>query len=306
MVMGVHDLFPMRLRRLRFLPVPLIVAGPLLAQDSSQVDHRPSMPSDASARVTAGVTSGAMDFADRRVLQGVTGVLRYRIISGVSIAASPTFARVAFPTTLGGGAVSGLTDLPVELSGDHAFDVPWSPTPGFSLGMSLPVGDKQAGFGTGGVGTSAGVGLSLSPLDGFSTHVGIGKSLNDYSLNSTLGASSAAWGDLDLSYELFDRVEATMGIDGDLAAQDTLGPARMVALSLATSLGGPYTLTVSGGHGVSGAAARWTFAIGFGTDFAGLQTLGSSSPIQRFMRSLGGQSHKGSLTTPGSGHGRAP
>jgi hypothetical protein len=296
----------MRLRHLLALPILLTVAGPLLAQDSSQVAHRPPMPSDASPRVTAGVTTGTMDFADRRVQQGVTAVVRYRIISGLSIAASPTFARVAFPATLGGGAVSGLTDLPVELSGDHAFAAPWTPTPGFSLGASLPIGDRQAGFGTGGIGTSAGVGLSVSPLDGFSAHVGVGKSLNDYTLNSTLGASSAAWGDFDVSYQLFDQVEATLGVDGDLLAQDTLAAARMVALSVAANVGGPYTLTLSGGHGVSGPAARWTFAVGFGTDFAGLQALGSSSPIQRFMRSLGGQSHKGSLTTPGSGHGRAP
>lgn len=293
--------------RLRYIVlIPLIAAGRLLAQDSSQVAHLPLLPGNGSPRVTAGVTTGTMSFADQRVQQGVTGVLRYRVVSGVSVSASPTFARVAFPATLGGGAVSGLTDLPVELSGDHAFDAPWSPTPGFSLGVSLPIGDQQAGLGTGGVGTSAGVGLSVSPLDGVSAHVGVGKSLNDYSLSSTLGASSAAWGDFDLSYQLLDRVEATLGIDGDLAAQDTIGPARMVALSVATNLGGPYTLTLSGGHGVSGPAARWTFAVGFGTDFAGLQALGSSSPIQRFMRSLGGQSHKSSLTTPGSGHGRAP
>ena len=301
MVMGANDLSPMRLRSL----LPLVIAGRLLAQDTSHT-QLPTPRVDASPRVTAGVTTGTMDFADRRVQQGVTGVFRYRIVSGVSIAASPTFARVAIPATLGGGALSGLTDLPIELSGDHAFDAPWSPTPGFSLGVSLPIGDKQAGFGTGGVGTSAGIGLSVSPLDAVSAHVGVGKSLNDYSLNSTLGASSAAWGDLDLSYQLLDRVEATVGIDGDLAAQDTIGPARIVAFSLATNLGGPYTLTLSSGHGVSGPAARWTFAVGFGTDFAGLQALGSSSPIQRFMRSLGGQSHKSGLTTPGSGHGRAP
>ena len=298
MVMGEHALSPMRLRQLLLLSV-FPVAGPLLAQDSSAVAH-PSILASASPRVTAGVTTGTMRFADQRVQQGVTGVLRYRVIGGVSVAASPTFARVAFPSTLGGGAVSGLTDLPIELSGDHAFAAPWTPTPGFSLGVSLPIGDQQAGFGTGGVGTSAGLGLSVSPLDEFSAHVGVGKSLNDYSLNSTLGASSAAWGDVDVSYQVFEHFEATVGVDGDLAAQDTVGAARIVALSLAANVGGPYTVTLSGGHGVSGPAARWTFAIGFGTDFEGLQALGSSSPIQRFMRALGGQSHRA------SGHGKVP
>jgi hypothetical protein len=76
-------------------------------------------------------------------------------------------------------------------------------------------------------------------------------------------------------------------------------------MSLAMIVAGPYTITVSGGHGISGAAARWTFALGFGTDFTGLQALGSSSPIQRFMRSLGGGSKKGSGSV-NSGHGRGP
>jgi len=139
MVMGIHGPFPMRLRHLLSLPILLTVAGPLLAQDSSQVAHRSPMPSEASPRVTAGVTTGTMDFADRRVQQGVTAVLRYRIISGLSIAASPTFARVAFPATLGGGAVSGLTDLPVELSGDHAFAAPRG---GLTVLAPLLAGDR--------------------------------------------------------------------------------------------------------------------------------------------------------------------
>jgi hypothetical protein len=212
---------------------------------------------------------------------------------------------VAFPATLGGGAVSGPTDLPVELAADHSFDVPWSPTPGASLGASVPIGDKQAGFGTGTIGTSVGAGLGLSPLDALSLHIGAGKSLNGYSLYSTLGASDAAWGDVEASYQLLDHVEATFGINGDLASGDSIGPSRALALSVATNLTGPYTLTLSGGHGIIGAAARWTLAIGFGTDFTGIQGLGSSSPIQRFLRSLGGQSHRGP-GSPSSGRGRAP
>jgi hypothetical protein len=70
-------------------------------------------------------------------------------------------------------------------------------------------------------------------------------------------------------------------------------------------LAGPYTMTLSGGHGISGAAARWTLAVGFGTDFAGMQALASSSPIQRFMRSLGGGSNRGHGSI-NSSHGKGP
>jgi len=282
----------------RLIILNLFVALPALAQDST-------ISAPASPRITVGVTTGTMEFGDERVQQGVTGVLRYHIVRSVSVAASPTFARVAFPSSLGGGSVSGMTDLPVELAADHAFDASWTPTVGMSLGASIPVGDKQVGFGSGAVGASVGVGLGLSPIEPLSLHLGVGKSLNDYSLSSALGASSSAWADLETSYQLLDRVAATVGIDGDIASDDSIGPSRLVALSLAVNAFGPYTITVSGGHGLSGAAARWTLALGFGSDFAGIQALGSSSPIQRFMRSLGGGSNRGRGSV-NSGHGRGP
>jgi hypothetical protein len=281
----------------RSLVLCLAVAPSLFAQDSLPVKPPP--------RVTVGVTTGSMGFADHRVQEGITGVIRYHLRSTVSVAMSPTYAHVAFPTTLGGGAIGGLTDLPLELAADHPFDVPWSPTTGLSLGLSLPIGDKQVGFGTGAVGANLGVGLGLSPLEALSFHIGAGKPLNDYSLTSSLGASSSAWVDLESSYQVLEGFEATAGIDGDVAGKDSVGASRAVALSLAMHVRGPYTVTLSGGHGISGAAARWTLALGFGTDFAGLQALGSSSPIQRFMRSLGGGSNSGRGSSS-SGHGRAP
>ena len=283
----------------RLSVLSLIAATPLLGQDTTTIAPRvPSPP------ITVGVTTGTMEFSDHRVQQNVTGALRYRLFPGIAVAASPTVARVAFPSTLGGGSISGLTDLPVELTADHAFDIPGSPTAGLSLGISLPVGDKAAGFGSGAVGANVGAGVGVSPIDPLSFHIGAGKPLNDYSLYSALGTSSSAWGDVETSYQLLDHLEATVGVDGDIASSDSLGPSRAIAMSLTMNVAGPYAITLNGGHGISGMAARWTLAVGFGTDFSGLQALGSSSPIQRFMRSLGGGSHRGS--TPGSGHGRAP
>ena len=292
---------------LRLLAILTIVPGALLAQDTSDVklaaDHQP----DIVLPVTAGVTTGSMMFADRRVQQGVTGVVRWHMRRWMSLAASPTYARMRYPASLGGGAVGGLTDLPIELGLDHAFDRDWSPAVGLSLGGTIPVGDEQIGFGSGSMGASIGAGVGLSPMDELSLHLGAGKSLTDYSMFGALGASEAVWGDAEVSYHLLEHLEATVGFDGDFAASDSLGAARAVALSFAAGLGGPYTLTVSGGHRVSGPAARWTFALGFGTDFAGFQAIGSSSPIQRLMRSVGGGSHRGSGSgSSGNGHGRGP
>ena len=295
------------MRVCRLLAILTIAPGALLAQDTSEVklaaDHRP----EAVLPVTAGVTTGAMTFADHRVQQGITGVVRWHMGRSVSVAASPTYARMSYPTSLGGGSAGGLTDLPIELGLDHAFDGGWSPAVGLSLGATIPVGDKQLGLGSGSMGASIGAGVGLSPMDDLSAHFGAGKSLTDYSMFGALGASDAVWGEAEMSYHVFEHLDATVGFDGDFASSDSLGAARAFALSFAAGLGGPYTLTVSGGHGVSGPAARWTFALGFGTDFAGFQAIGSSSPIQRLMRSVGGSSHRGPGSgSSGSGHGRAP
>lgn len=292
---------------LRLLAVLSVAPVALLAQDSSDVKAAADHPPVPVLPVTAGVTTGSMAFADGRMQQGVTGVVRWHVARWISIAASPSFARMSYPSSLGGGSAGGLTDLPIELGLDHAFDGGWSPAVGLSLGATIPVGDQQLGLGSGSMGASVGGGVGVSPMEDLSLHLGAGKSLTDYSMFGALGGSDAVWGEAEVSYHLLEHLDATLGFDGDLAASDSLGAARAVALSFAAGLGGPYTITVSGGHGVSGPAARWTFALGFGTDFAGFQAIGSSSPIQRLMRSMGGSSHRGSSSgTPGSGHGRAP
>ena len=278
-----------------------------MAQDTADVKLAADPRPNAALAVTAGVTTGSMTFADRRVQQGVTGVLRWHMGRSISLAASPTYARMSYPASLGGGSVAGLTDLPIELGLDHAFDRGWSPAFGLSLGTTIPAGNEATGFGSGSMGANIGAGVGLSPTDELSLHFGAGKSLTDYSMFGALGASDALWGDAEVSYHLLEHLDAALGFDGDFASSDSVGAARALALSFAAGLGGPYTLTISGGHRVSGPAARWTFALGFGTDFAGFQAIGSSSPIQRLMRSVGGSSHRGPGSgSSGSGHGRAP
>src|SRR5690349_16592632 len=179
----------------RLLAILTIAPGALLAQDTSDVkpaaDHRP----EAVLPVTAGVTTGSMTFADHRVQQGITGVVRWHMGRSISVAASPTYARMSYPASLGGGSAGGLTDLPIELGLDHAFDNVWSPAVGLSLGATLPVGDERIGFGSGSMGASIGAGVGLSPMEALSLHFGAGKSLTDYSMFGALGASDAVWGD---------------------------------------------------------------------------------------------------------------
>ncbi|HKO16654.1 MAG TPA: hypothetical protein VJU87_10465 [Gemmatimonadaceae bacterium] len=275
------------------------VAGALRAQDSSSSANPPM------ARVTAGVTSGALRFADGRMQEGVSAVLRYHLTSSISLAATPALARVSVPGSLGGASASGLTDLPVEIALDHELAVAASPTVGVGFAVSLPTGSTSTGFGSGALGYSIDAGIGATPVERLSLHAGAGRPLSDFTTQSALGGSGSTWGEAEASYDITDRVSASAGFDGDLSSRDSLGPARAIAAGLTLGVGGPLSVVLNGAHGVSGAAARWTFSVGFGTDFAGLESLGSSSPLQHFLKGLGGQSYRGGYASAYHGSGRA-
>ena len=282
----------------RFVRYAALAALPLVPMALAAQD------TGSAPAVTAGVTSGVLRFGDGRTQQGVSGVLRYHLLPGMSVAATPAFARVSAPASLGGGSVSGLTDMPVELALDHAIAVPASPTVGLGLAVSLPIGDRNAGFGSGALGYSVEGGIGASPLERLSVHVGAGRPLSDFTTQSALGGSGSTWGEAEASYDASTHLSATLGLDGDLSSRDSLGPARAIAAGLTMNLGGPVSLVIDGAHGLSGAAARWTFSVALGTDFAGIESLGSSSPLRRFMKSLGGQSYQHGYAAVYRGRGR--
>ena len=270
--------------------------------DSTKLDE-----SEPEGWFAYGVTGGAMTFPDGRVQQALGAVVRARFGYGLSVAATPATAHMQFPTALGGGTASGLTDLPVELDLDH--DIPRTP---FSIGAafeaSLPVGDTATGFGSGRVGYSINAGANYAATDRLSLHVGAGRPLSDLTV-SPLGGSST-WGEAEAEYQLTDRFGVSMNFDGDLASQDSFGAARAIGAGLSIAIVGPTTLTITGSHGVSGAAARWTTAIGIGTDFAWIGSIASSSPMQRVIAGLGGSRgnghHKSTVSASSSnGKGKA-
>jgi hypothetical protein len=295
----------MRINHLYLLGIAL-AGSPLLAQSSprrppSDTARAATAPDstkldedEAPQRLTYGVTGGAMSFPDGRAQQSAGAVFRLHLPYGLAIAATPSTARMQFPTALGGGTSSGLTDLPVDLSIDRG--IPRTPLSlGAVLAASVPVGDTATGFGSGKVGYSLSGGVNVAATDRLSFHVGAGRPLSDFSFQSPLGGSSSAWGDLEASYQLSDRVGLSLTGDGDLASQDSVGASRAVGAGLSIALLGRTTLTITASHGVSGAAARWTTAIGVGTDFAWIGSVASASPVQRVVAALGGRSH---------GHGR--
>lgn len=303
---------PLLAAALAAAPLALSAQSASTPADTSSA-HSASKSGDASAgdatpTVTYGATAGTLSLSDGRTQRGVTAVVRWHPLAGLALGVTPAFAQSSYPASLGGGSASGLTDLPVELSYDHAFSGSLPTTLGLSFGVSLPVGDTATGFGSGTVGYSVDGGASFQPMDKLSLHVGAGRSLTDYSFSGALGGSNAAWGDLEGSYQFTDRVGGTLGLDGDLTSGDSLGAARTLVGGVSYAVAGPLTLTVNAAHGISGPAASWQFAVGIGTDFAGLQSLGSSSPVQRIVGALGGRSHAGSTGRPswagGGTHGR--
>ena len=258
--------------------------------------------------VTAGATAGSQRFADGHVEAGAGAVVRLHLPLEMSIAATPAWARVTNPASLGGGSASGLVDLPVEVTIDRQLPGKMSPTIGGGLSVTLPVGDTATGFGSGAVGYGVSLGLGLAPTSNLYLHAGAGRPLSDFSTQGALGGSGETWADLEADYQLTSALGATVGFDGDLASGDTaLAAARALVAGASYSVGRFGAVLANVTHGVSGSAARWGFTLGFGTDFAHLESLGSTSVVQRAVAALGGQSRRGgwgqgaSSTAPGRG-----
>lgn len=292
----------------RSLTAALLLLAPLCAS-AQKVDSSAATSDDADAsRLTWGTTLGAMQYPSGISQQGVSVVARVRVAPGLAIGVTPAWGHVNFPASLGGGSTSGFTDVPVELTYDHALPLRTSPVIGAAFAVTLPVGDTATGFGSGAVGYSISAGLGFSPAERVSVHAGAGRPLTDFSAQGALGGSATTWGDLSVSWAANDRVSLDAGFDGDLAGADTtVGPSRALALGAAYTLRGPLSVNANILHGVSGAAANWSFTLGFGTDFAYLESLGSSSPMQSAAGGVGGQSHShgwGTGSTAASGHGR--
>jgi len=282
-------------------PLSLALALPLAAaQAQSSGDD-----SSETLHFTTGVTAGALRFPDGRTQQGASAVVRWHPATGVSLAVSPSYTRIVESASAANAPRSGLSDLPVELALDHTIHVPMSPTVGASLVATLPVGDTASGLGSGSVGSSASLGIGLSPTDKWSVHVGAGRPLSDFAIDGALGANHSTWGDAEASYQLTDRLEGSFGVDADFTADSGATPARTFVGGLAFAVHGPLTLTLNAGHGAGGDAARWSLSLGLGTDFASIEALGSSSRVRRAVAALGGhsQKHSGRPITAGNGHG---
>jgi hypothetical protein len=278
----------------------LLLASPLAAQSASHEslpDSRAGKPEEQETTPPPfqfGVAGGALSYEGGRQEQALGAVLRWTATSWLSISTTPTAVRVREPSALAQGSSigrSGIVDLPVDATLQHAFKAPWSPGVAVALGVSLPLGDTIAGFGAGKTGYSASAGLGFSPASRVWVHIGAGRSLTDVVMQSAFSGSSG-WGDASAGYSLTDRFGVSGGVSTDLGAVDsTIGHSRSVNGGFSYLVRGPATLNVNASRGVSGLAPKWSLAIGIGTAFPYLSRVGAGSAIDQLRDTFGGGTH---------------
>ena len=304
-----------------YLGALLIVANPLAAQSAKQ-ERPPAAPAvrqDEAAKpfpLQVGVAAGALSYEGGREEQALGAVARWIATPWLSLSATPTMVHVKEPSTLSVGSFdgrSGIVDLPLEATLQHAFKGPGSPGVAFALGVSLPLGDSATGFGAGRVGYSASGGLGFSPSSRVWVYLGAGRSLTDVAMQSAF-SSGSGWGDASAGVSVTDRLGVSGGVSTDIGGVDsTVGHSRAINGGFSFIVRGPTTINVNASRGVSGIAPRWSLAIGFGTAFPYLSRLGAG-PLGALSDTFGGGTHGldggttggGGVPSSGRGRGRKP
>jgi hypothetical protein len=287
------------------------------ARDDASSKHARSDTSEAAESVpplAAGVTGGYFRFDASHSEQALSAVLQWQPIAWLTLTAAPAWARLQQDSLIGSAiqsrSVSGVTDVPLSAGVTHSFtDVSWSPS--FSVGMSatLATGDSAQGLGVGQTLWGATLGVGLSPVDRVSMFLMVGRGLNGVKRDSLVGGTRvryeedpASYLDVETSYSLSKRVTANVSGSADLGNVSP-GDARYSSLAggLAVQLAGPLTLTMDGSRGLSTYSGTWSFSVGVGTAFAGLNPVGAASQLFRLR---GGSDRGGASPTTRSSNGR--
>lgn len=306
-------------RLLVCLAVPLLSAA-AVAQKPKRSPTSPALPAPqrdstnadedddervGQARVQFGVAGGALQYSGGRTEQALGGVLRWIAQPWLSLSVTPTSVRATEPAVTSstvGITRSGLTDLPMEATVSHGFGGALSASLAASIGATLPVGDTASGLGSGNVGYSVSGGMGFSPAERLWVHLGAGRSLTRFSVQSAF-SSGTGWGDVSAGYSVTDRLSLTGGYSSDLGGVDsTLGRSSSIEGGTSIVVRGSTTLNLNASHGVSGVAPRWSIALGFGTAFPYLNHLGAGSAAESLQDTFGGGTHGlPNGGTPGSG-----
>jgi hypothetical protein len=300
------------MRRHPFALLLLLAALVPVKAQSSRVTPHPAADVDTLSDdeteegrpgIRYGIASGALQYGSGLSEQTLGVIARWVPVRWFSLAATPAVARMSDTPTTGTYSRSGLEDLPIEATIAHGFRGRYKPTLSGGFEMNLPVGDSAAGFGSGAIGYSASAALGLDVAPSVWMHMGVGRSLGGFAVHSAF-TSASTWGDVSAGTQLADRLGASGGFSLDLAGADrTVGRSASLESGLSWSVSGPSTLNVNASRGLSGAAPRWSIALGYGTAFPYLNHLGSGGSSLRALNSaFGGGAHGSSGA--GSGRGR--
>ncbi|HWJ22119.1 MAG TPA: hypothetical protein VNS52_07180 [Gemmatimonadaceae bacterium] len=289
------------MRPFRLAALALAFASPLAAQEAApHPDSSRSASDEQPPRVSYGTSLGGMSFADGHSAEALKGVLQFQATPWLVLSTEPALVRAS--DTTGTSAQSGFTDLPVSVGVSHSFaHAAWHPSLGLSGIVSLPTGDATVGLGTGQTELAADAAVGVAPRDGLDLRLGAWRGLSSGIAGTGLAGTSLEG---EASYDVGGHASVNMMYGAELGASDsTYTPGKTLGGGMTYSLRGPLTMTVEGVHTLSGDGPRWGMSIGFGTAFAGLSTVGATSPLSRlhgaFARSGG---RPGSIVGGGSCH----
>lgn len=244
-----------------------------------------------AATWTAGAAVGQLKFSDGSRESAIGATIAARAWDWLDVSVNPTYARstsVAVqtsPTTvIPARTVSGFTDLPVNFGISHALPGAWSPSMGFSLGITLPTGDP-AGLGSGQTAFGANASVGISPTDDYWFSAGAGRSLsNGYS--AALASSTSTSVALSAGTRA-GSLQLSASLSGDVGPVTTgFEPARSLAAGAGVPIAAGMSLSLDGSLGLSKGSPSWVLSAGFGTTPSGI-VAASAAPYQRLSKAFG-------------------
>ncbi len=239
---------------------------------------------------TFGASAASFHFDNGTDEQALGGIVQVAPTHWLVLGAVPTLLRVS--ASPGSDAVRGIADLPLYAGVAHALALPWHPVLGATGVVSLPTGDSARGLGSGASVFGAEGSVSLAPLPVLALRAGAARVLRVGGEPTQGVPTTTLFGDAVLLSSA--RTNVGVGLAAELPgnAPTTYTPARSVSATVVHTLFGSTALMMSAARTMRGAGQGWSFALGFGSAFAGLSPVGATSPGAR---SVGG------LSRPGAG-----
>ena len=240
---------------------------------------------------TATLRAATVRFTDTTSLGALDGVIEYRALGWLALAAAPTLVRA----TAGSTAHAGLGDLPLALEASTHWGAPLRPELGASVIVTLPTGNAACGLGSGVAGVGMNLGAEVAPAEALRLSADASRSFSGDLTLSSLGQPQATWVDFSGDVDVAPRWTLSLSVGGDVGGADTGTADREVGGGVSYGVSGSLDLTVDLTHRVAGLAPRWGVAVSLGTASTGMSALNSLSPLGRQRQVFVG----------GVGHGRS-